>query len=222
MVIEPRLHNPCGGDLALDFVNSIGRSPGRFGRERLADYAALLTWSRQAGSLPEARAGVLGRLAKEEPARAAKVLARARKLREALFETFRAESKSVEPPTEARVEALATINAELERALVHVRVERSGEGWTWSWAGEAALDAPLWPIARAAAELLVSPDRALVKECDSETCLWLFLDRTRNRRRRWCEMAGCGNRAKVRRHRRRKREGARHGGAADPGRKPGR
>jgi predicted RNA-binding Zn ribbon-like protein len=56
---------------------------------------------------------------------------------------------------------------------------------------------------RAAAELLTSPERALVKRCASDTCLWLFLDRTKNHARRWCDMKVCGNRAKVRRHRKR-------------------
>jgi len=35
-------------------------------------------------------------------------------------------------------------------------------------------------------------------------CTWLFLDRSRNRSRRWCSMATCGNRAKARRHDRRR------------------
>ena len=52
-----------------------------------------------------------------------------------------------------------------------------------------------------AAELLVSPQRNHVKRCASATCLWLFLDETRNHQRRWCDMKVCGNRAKVRAHR---------------------
>lgn len=31
-------------------------------------------------------------------------------------------------------------------------------------------------------------------------CAWLFLDRSRNRSRTWCDMAVCGNREKARRH----------------------
>ena len=48
-----------------------------------------------------------------------------------------------------------------------------------------------------------------VKECANDNCLWLFLDRTRNHGKRWCEMKGCGNRAKVRGHRARQRKAAR-------------
>jgi predicted RNA-binding Zn ribbon-like protein len=42
-----------------------------------------------------------------------------------------------------------------------------------------------------------------LKVCSSRDCRWAFVDSTRNRSRRWCDMAGCGNRAKNRtwRHR---------------------
>jgi AcrR family transcriptional regulator len=42
-----------------------------------------------------------------------------------------------------------------------------------------------------------------IKVCGSPDCRWAFVDGTRNRSRRWCDMAGCGNRAKNRawRHR---------------------
>jgi predicted RNA-binding Zn ribbon-like protein len=39
---------------------------------------------------------------------------------------------------------------------------------------------------------------ARVKVCASDVCRWAFLDTSRNGSRRWCDMAGCGNRAKNR------------------------
>jgi predicted RNA-binding Zn ribbon-like protein len=54
-------------------------------------------------------------------------------------------------------------------------------------------------------ELLTSHvSRGAVRECESDTCAWLFLDRTRNHSRRWCDMGDCGNRAKARRFRERR------------------
>jgi predicted RNA-binding Zn ribbon-like protein len=51
------------------------------------------------------------------------------------------------------------------------------------------------------------PDRLRV--CDSDTCRWVFYDSSPTGRRRWCKMATCGNQAKARRHRaRRKATGA--------------
>jgi predicted RNA-binding Zn ribbon-like protein len=42
-----------------------------------------------------------------------------------------------------------------------------------------------------------------VRECANHDCGWLFLDLSRNRSRKWCDMSSCGNRAKVRRFRER-------------------
>lgn len=202
MVTAQHVHNPCGGDLSLDFANSIGRSPGVVENERLVDYAALTRWSVQAGSLSERRARVLDREARERTGAARKVLARALALREACFAIFYADVLGQQSPRAA----LETLNTELARALAQLRVASTADGFGWAWSeSEPALDAPLWPIARAAANLLVSPERERVKACANDACLWIFLDRTRNHGRRWCEMKGCGNRAKVREHRRRLR-----------------
>ena len=47
------------------------------------------------------------------------------------------------------------------------------------------------------------PER--IKVCASDTCEWIFYDASRTSRRRWCDMATCGNRAKAARHRARER-----------------
>jgi len=84
---------------------------------------------------------------------------------------------------------------------------RKGFDWTWTDGGDA-LDAPLGPIVRSAAELLTSP-RLLerVHQCESDSCGWLFVDAAKNHSRRWCVMSDCGNVAKVRRFRLRNRRG---------------
>jgi predicted RNA-binding Zn ribbon-like protein len=65
----------------------------------------------------------------------------------------------------------------------------------------------LWPVAHAASELLTSEDLAYVRRCASDSCAWLFLDKTKNHRRRWCEMKTCGNRDKARRYYQRQKAG---------------
>jgi len=57
-------------------------------------------------------------------------------------------------------------------------------------------DAALTAIARAAIEMLGGPDRGLIKECGRVECTRLYLDTSRGRSRRWCDMTICGNRAK--------------------------
>lgn len=59
--------------------------------------------------------------------------------------------------------------------------------------------------ARSALKLVASPDTERLKICPN--CEWLFIDRSKNRSRTWCDMAVCGNRAKARLHYRKKRKG---------------
>jgi predicted RNA-binding Zn ribbon-like protein len=47
----------------------------------------------------------------------------------------------------------------------------------------------------------------LVRRCANPACVLLFLDLSRNARRRWCDMSACGNRAKAATHYQRRRQG---------------
>ena len=72
-----------------------------------------------------------------------------------------------------------------------------------------APETPPFLIARAAAEFLGTADLSLIKRCEGTGCILFFYDTTKSHTRRWCSMAGCGNRMKVAEHYRRRREGGR-------------
>jgi predicted RNA-binding Zn ribbon-like protein len=188
-----------GGDLALDFVNTVGGMRGVAPKERLHGYGDLVAFGRQSGALSPAQAGALGAEARRHAESAAAALEAAKSFREALYRLFLAVAEG-RPPEHADVEAL---NAALARALPHRRlVERAGR-WELAWDEAPALDAVLWPVADAAAALLTSPDLSRVRVCgmcEEDECSWLFMDRTKARTKRWCSMEACGNRAKARRH----------------------
>jgi len=96
------------------------------------------------------------------------------------------------------------LNRELALARAHEHLAFSAGRFQLAWpANPDALDQVLWPVVRSAAELLTGDELPRVAQCAGELCGWLFLDTTRNRSRRWCDMADCGNLAKVRRFRRR-------------------
>lgn len=63
-------------------------------------------------------------------------------------------------------------------------------------------------VARAAIGLLGGPDRARIRECADLACTRLFVDTSRAGSRHWCDMRGCGNRAKVAGHRARRGAGS--------------
>ena len=96
---------------------------------------------------------------------------------------------------------------ELNRVLAMAGARRGlvptvrGSGWSWL-EGPTGPERLLWPIAFSAARLLEGPDLSRLKTCDG--CGRLFLDASHNRSRRWCDMQGCGNRAKIARYRARK------------------
>lgn len=190
-----------GGSLALDFANTVGGTRIE-PKEYLTSYAELVGWSEAVGTVgPEAAAGLRER-AGGDPEGATAALDAALALREAIYRVFTAVAME-EPPDPDDVAAL---NARLGPAMAELRLEAGDEGFAWrAVAGGDDLEAPLRPIVRDAADLLVSGDLGRLKQCGGEDCAWLFVDESRNRSRRWCDMADCGNRAKQRRHYRRKR-----------------
>jgi predicted RNA-binding Zn ribbon-like protein len=68
----------------------------------------------------------------------------------------------------------------------------------------SVLELPGLRVTAAALALLRNPPAGRIKTCPGENCGWKFLDRSKNRSRRWCDMAVCGNIAKAREYRARK------------------
>ena len=191
------------GELCLDFANTADWHAGDSPQERLRSYEDLVFWGVRAGILGDASARRLLREAKKHPSRARAVLKRAVALRESVYRIFVAVVEA-RPPN---VSDLQTVNSALSAALRHLRVTNVGDQYAWEWVDrDRALDCMLWPVLRSTADVLTSQKRAMVGQCaDDRGCGWLFLDSSKNRSRRWCMMADCGNRAKALRHYRRTR-----------------
>jgi predicted RNA-binding Zn ribbon-like protein len=184
-----------GGSVCLDFINTLDNRPSEQPKELLTNYYELARFGEDAGILtPEQFDSLCERvdLSLEE---AADALRRAIDLREAMYAIFSAVmNKQVAPQP-----AMDRLNANLHDAALHLRlIQREGCLECRFDDMTSSFDALLWPIARAAADLLASSDLALVRACSSPTCQWLFLDTSKNHHRRWCSMKQCGNRAKVR------------------------
>jgi predicted RNA-binding Zn ribbon-like protein len=71
------------------------------------------------------------------------------------------------------------------------------------WTLDTGIEQPLLAVVWSAAHLLTSPDAPGVAACPGPGCGWIFADP--RGRRRWCSMAWCGNRDKVRRFAQRRR-----------------
>jgi len=74
------------------------------------------------------------------------------------------------------------------------------------------IETVLGPVAASFVTMLAEGEPERIKVCANPDCGWVIYDSSRNRTRRWCEAAECGNLVKVRRHRARKRAAARSHG----------
>jgi len=204
---QPNAKSPfeyTGGTLSLDFANTVDNRANERRIELLTDYKRLLQWAEGAGIVTPKTADRLQRLASEAPGQAQSALRHAVELREAIHSIFSAAAERRGIPSAA----LARLNASVQNAAEHARIAPTNRRFTWEWIlPDSSLDSMLWPVARAASELLTSDDLAYVRRCASEPCGWLFLDKTKNHRRRWCEMKTCGNRDKARRYYQRQKAG---------------
>ncbi|WXG43052.1 MAG: ABATE domain-containing protein [Promethearchaeati archaeon SRVP18_Atabeyarchaeia-1] len=191
-----------GGWLCLDFTNTVSWRGTDHSHESLNSYSELISWSQHAGILRDDEAQELLQSARLRPTEATAVLKRATALREVIYHVFSAIVDG-NPP---HAEDLATLNTELSEAMAHSQIRPESGGFAWILDTKAnELGRVLWSIARSAADLLTSKEINRIRRCSSKDCGWLFLDMSRNRTRRWCDMKDCGNRAKARRHYERKR-----------------
>ena len=184
-----------GGALALDFANTVGGTHVSPTHDHLRNYGDIARFAVLAGGLPQGVATRLAQRAEQEPKRAAAVYELGIALRESIWAVFSALASGESPrdPDLALIGDAAAAGAARSR-LVY---DRDGVGWSLP-SDSDELERPLWDIARSAADLLTSGDHDRIKECASTTCEWVFLDRSRNRSRRWCDMSDCGNRSKAR------------------------
>lgn len=198
----PRPFEWVGNHPALDFTNTVSwRSTGPE-NERFEDYRHLLRWTLDARLLDRSQIGALAESAGQDPARAEAVLRLAVELRAVLHDLLQDMARS-RTPSPATIEGF---NAFLAEALAHVCLTCGKECGTIWWRGlEEDLGGVLWPIVWSASGLLTSDQVRQIGVCANDECRWLFLDTSPSRRRRWCVMKDCGNRAKVRRHRQRSR-----------------
>lgn len=184
------------GDPALDFVNTVTARDSR-PRDWLDGYPRLLEWAGHAALVPDKVLRTLARRAKSDPAAAKKALARAKQLREALYEILEALVWNRVPP----VEATALMRKHwLEGAEAHHFHFHEGRLARHVHGDTADLDLIAGIIAwRMVEHVLPTPSERL-RLCSGPECSWLFVDRSKAGRRRWCDMAVCGNAAKSRRH----------------------
>jgi predicted RNA-binding Zn ribbon-like protein len=196
-----------GGALALNFANTSSGRGSEQHLEHLRAPADLLAWAHHAGVLRDEDLAQARLLLADGPA-ASGLLQAALTLREVVHRIFLALAEG-RVPAPADLQAVTlTHAATLARARL---LPRQDGTFAWAWRpADGLAEALLGPVALSALSLLQGLDPLRVKQCGGQHCGWLFFDTTKNRRRRWCEMSVCGNRAKQRALRQRRGRAHRH------------
>jgi predicted RNA-binding Zn ribbon-like protein len=184
---EPLAFRFVSGHRALDFLATFAHRHHQ-GVERLREPADLDTWLWAAG-LPASRTASTSDL--ED----------ARGLREAIERLARASMRGAAGDDKL----IARVNEWARRSQLAPQLDGK---FHRHWSSTDPVGGALAVIAREAVELLSGPERELIRECAAATCSRLYLDRSRGRRRRWCEMERCGSRAKMSGYRRRQATGS--------------
>jgi predicted RNA-binding Zn ribbon-like protein len=187
------------GHVVLDFVNTaagLNRDP----RDWLDSYTRLIDWAELADICDAGLSRELLTLDRTDPVIGQDALVRVRLLRSALYELLHSIRDGIRPPDSAV--------KELQRWC-----RRGGAAMELGWAPDGMLrtsfescrlDVIGVTIAWAAAELLSRTLDQKLGVCAGHNCGWIFLDTSKSRRRRWCDMKTCGNAAKANRHYQRK------------------
>jgi predicted RNA-binding Zn ribbon-like protein len=185
MMVSSENSPPHNLQLVIDFVNTRDVEAGS---DRTRTPAEMAEWLSEQGLRPA-----------DAPAMSDAEHRQAIELRESLREVLHAHThRDSSPEAERRLEGVA------QQGQLSVRFGPSGgvEVVPRAQGYDAALAELLVPVAYAA----LDGTWQRVKACDDDDCLWAFYDSSRNRSGRWCDMAVCGNRTKVRTYRAR-REG---------------
>jgi predicted RNA-binding Zn ribbon-like protein len=202
--LDSALFQLVAGHPALDLVNTLDwRFRPSGSEELLNDYADLLRFSEQSGLMTpsEVRKCAIG-----DPARKKRIWSSTKKLRECLASILYALAGGQAPA----IDSVRTLSA-------FARTVRRSEDLEWCdsrlrW--KAYRDrtnlphTPFRKLASAALDLLTSEELNKLSACANPECRWLFLDGSKNKGRRWCDMKLCGNRIKARRYRGRQRAAA--------------
>jgi predicted RNA-binding Zn ribbon-like protein len=187
-------------EATFDFLNTADVQNG-FPLEKLPSLDDALAWFVDRGVIHREGADRARANVSTEPAAAARDLDRIHRVRDALRQVAEAIAERRAP----RAAALNMVNRALHaRQVIELVPASDGVNVDHRHVGDPIDDA----LARLADPLvteLTGGDPARIRVCASDSCQDIFYDGSRTSRRRWCDMATCGNRAKAARHRARAR-----------------
>lgn len=200
--VDPNHAHDVSLEGTFDFLNTDDLENG-FPLDRIPTLDAALDWFVERGVIHVEGAQGTRDEAAREPSLATRKLNRIRSVRAALREVANsiAEQRAADPA------ALDTVNRALHaRQVIELIPAPDGVNVDHRHVGDPIDDA-LSRLADPLVRELTAGHPERIRICDNDRCRWIFYDTSRTGRRRWCDMATCGNRAKAARHRARAKAG---------------
>ena len=197
MMISPYISKIpfLGGNLSLDFVNTVHDRHEDPLRNLLKNYLDLVIWVYFATAINNSQKERLLQKGRENQLKANQIYRDSLQLREAFYDFI---VNTINRNEVSQVN-MQLINQWYSRASSSLELTRLDDRFVLDWeAGSFELESILWPIVRAFVNLVISEDRNRIKQCFN--CGYLFIDNSKNKSRRWCSMEICGNRVKARRY----------------------
>lgn len=199
------------GCLCLDFANTLDKRLSSNPEDKLSGYEELVAFGKQTGVFSHSESRKLLREGRQDKSEASRLFKQAVDLREMVFRILAA----VAAGREVSEADAGTLNDALRKLNAGSLVAPGPGQVAWRWVEKSSgVDRLLARIVRSAVEVLTSDDIERVKSCASEKCCWLFMDRSRSRNRRWCEMRTCGSQHKAKAYYKRKTVGAKARGSS--------
>ncbi|WP_266157250.1 CGNR zinc finger domain-containing protein [Dyella silvatica] len=181
-----------GGRLCLDFVNTIHDHYAEQVEDYIFQPERFIDWCMRSGAILPGEPIA----APEGASRRAALMRKVRALRHHLHALLASRIDGVTPPEDA----VQCIDQWLHRAWASQSLGLDGQMHWRDDAYHALL--PLQRIALDALALIGDPSALQLRRCaNTSSCGWLFLDTSKNQRRRWCAMETCGTAFKMRRYR---------------------
>jgi hypothetical protein len=169
-----------GGCPVFDFTNTISNrnDPDYF--DYLLEYDDFIQWINKIGLLPKGKIDAITAFSKSHSRKSVTILQEVINAREVMFRLFSSLSN------------------------MRIDVGRTEVTTSFTVSEKTILKEPLYLLVKNAFDILSTQSFERIKECP--TCKWLFLDTTKNGKRRWCNMQVCGSNDKARRYYHRKKE----------------
>jgi predicted RNA-binding Zn ribbon-like protein len=180
--------------LCLDFVNTIHDRYASEAEDYVGQPERFIEWCARAGAFHCGEHIT----APESADQRAALMRKLSSLRHHLHALLASRIDGAPPPADA----VRCLDQWLHLAWASQSLRSDGQMHWREDAHDASL--PLKRIALDALDLIGSPSVSRLRRCDNtSSCGWLFLDISKNRRRRWCAMETCGAAVKMKRYRRR-------------------